>query len=83
LPIGIFLFVIQEMSARLGAITGKGLADLIRENFGLRVTFWLLLGVGLTNLANTVAEFAGVASASEIFGSPAMSPCRPRLSWCG
>ena len=68
IPVGIFLYIIQEMAARLGAVTGKGLSDLIRENFGLRVTFWVLLGVGLTNLTNTMAEFAGVASASEIFG---------------
>jgi NRAMP (natural resistance-associated macrophage protein)-like metal ion transporter len=67
-PLGVFLFVIQEMSARLGAVTGKGLADLIRERFGLRLTFWLLMGVGFTNLTNAMAEFAGVASASEIFG---------------
>ena len=69
LPIGIFLFVIQEMSARLGAITGKGLADLIRENFGLRVAFWVLLLVSAVNLTNTMGEFAGVASAAEIFGA--------------
>jgi Mn2+/Fe2+ NRAMP family transporter len=68
IPVGIFLYISQEMAARLGAVTGKGLSDLIRENFGLRVTFWVLLGVGLTNLTNTMAEFAGVASASEIFG---------------
>lgn len=68
IPMAVLLFVIQEMSARLGAITGKGLADLIRENFGLKLTFWLLLGVSLTNLANTMGEFAGIASASEIFG---------------
>jgi Mn2+/Fe2+ NRAMP family transporter len=67
-PVGVLLFLIQEMSARLGAVTRKGLADLIRERFGLRVTFWLLLGLLLTNLANAMGEFAGVASASEIFG---------------
>ncbi len=66
LPVGLFLFVIQEMSARMGAASGKGLADLIRERFGLKVTFWLLLGLLVTNLANTMAEFAGVASSSEI-----------------
>jgi Mn2+/Fe2+ NRAMP family transporter len=65
-PVAVLLFVIQEMSARLGAITGKGLADLIRESFGLRVAFWLLAGVTLTNLANTMGEFAGVASAAEL-----------------
>lgn len=68
LPVALLLFVIQEMAARLGAVTGKGLADLIRENFGLRMTFWLLVGVAFTNLTNTMGEFAGVASAAEIFG---------------
>ena len=68
LPVGLLLFVIQETSARLGAVSGKGLADLIRERFGLRVTFWLLVGLLLTNLANTMSEFAGVASGAEIFG---------------
>ncbi len=68
IPVGLFLFVVQEMSARLGAITGKGLADLIRENFGLKLTFWVLLAVAVTNLANTMGEFAGIASGAEIFG---------------
>ena len=68
LPIGIFLFIIQEMSSRLGATTGKGLADLMRERFGLKVTFWALVGLLFANLTNTMGEFAGVASASEIFG---------------
>ena len=68
IPVGLFLFIVQEMSARLGAVTGKGLADLIRENFGLRLTFWVLLAVGFTNLANTMGEFAGIASGAEIFG---------------
>ena len=68
LPVGVLLFVIQEMAARLGAVTRKGLADLIRERFGLRITFWLLFALLFTNLANTMGEFAGVASAGEIFG---------------
>jgi NRAMP (natural resistance-associated macrophage protein)-like metal ion transporter len=68
LPLGVLLFVIQEMSARLGAVTRKGLADLIRERFGLRITFWVLIALLFTNLANTMGEFAGVASAGEIFG---------------
>jgi len=67
-PVGVLLFVIQEMSARLGAVTRKGLADLIRERFGLQITFWLLVGLLFTNLANTMGEFAGVASGAEIFG---------------
>ncbi len=68
IPVGLFLFIVQEMSARLGAVTGKGLADLIRENFGLRLTFWVMLLVAFTNLTNGMSDFAGVASAAEIFG---------------
>jgi Mn2+/Fe2+ NRAMP family transporter len=68
LPVGVLLFVIQEMASRLGAVTRKGLADLIRERFGLRITFWLLVALLFTNLANTMGEFAGVASAAEILG---------------
>jgi Mn2+/Fe2+ NRAMP family transporter len=64
----IALIVVQEMSARLGVVTGKGLAGLIRENLGVRVTI-LILGVLLiANVANTVSEFAGVAASMEIFG---------------
>ncbi len=68
IPVGVFLFIVQEMSARLGAVTGKGLADLIRENFGLRLTFWVMLVVAFTNLTNGMSDFAGVAAASEILG---------------
>jgi NRAMP (natural resistance-associated macrophage protein)-like metal ion transporter len=68
IPVTIALVIIKEMCARMGAITGKGLSDLIRERFGLRLTFWVMVGVALSNLTNTMAEFAGVASASEIFG---------------
>jgi NRAMP (natural resistance-associated macrophage protein)-like metal ion transporter len=67
LPITGLLILIQEMSARMGVISGKGLAALIREHFGAAVTFYLMIGVLLTNLANTIAEFAGVAAAFEIF----------------
>ena len=68
IPVTFALIVVQEMSARLGAVTGKGLADLIREEFGFRITFFLMLAVSLTNLANVMAEFAGVASSLQIFG---------------
>ena len=68
IPITFVLVVVQEMSARLGAVTGKGLADLIREEFGFRTTFFLMLALTLANLANVMAEFAGVASSLEIFG---------------
>ena len=69
-PITLALIVVQEMSARLGAITGKGLGELIRENYGLRATFYLLVALLVTDIGNTVAEFAGWAAALEIFGIP-------------
>ncbi len=68
-PITIALVVVQEMCARMGAVTGKGLADLIRENFGVRVTFWCLLLFVCGDVGNTATEFAGVASSAPIFGS--------------
>ena len=71
IPITVALVVVQEMSARMGVVTGKGLADLIRENFGVRVTLWISLALIVANLANTVAEFSGVAASLQIFGVPA------------
>ena len=66
--VALALIVVQEMSARLGVVTGKGLADLIREQLGVRLTA-LIIGIFLfANLANTVSEFAGVAASMEIFG---------------
>jgi len=62
------LIIVQEMSARLGVVTGKGLADLIRERMGVRVTTLILALLLFVNLANTVSEFAGVAASMEIFG---------------
>ena len=62
------LIVIQEMSGRMGAVTGKGLADLIREQFGVRITFVAMLTLLVANATTAVAEFAGIASASEILG---------------
>jgi len=67
-PIGILLIITQEMGARLGIVTGKGLSDLIRENFGVRLTVALMAGLFLTNWANAVAEFAGIAAASQLLG---------------
>jgi Mn2+/Fe2+ NRAMP family transporter len=64
----IALIIVQEMSARLGVVTGKGLADLIRERMGVRVTTVILALLLFVNLANTVSEFAGVAASMEIFG---------------
>ncbi len=68
LPITVALIMVQEMSARMGIVSGKGLADLIREKFGLKVTFYSLFFLIFADLGNTMAEFAGIASAGEIFG---------------
>jgi len=68
IPITIALVIVQEMSSRMGAVTGKGLSDLIREEFGLRATFLLMIGLFVTNFFNIIAEFAGVASSFELFG---------------
>lgn len=67
IPVTLALIVTQEMCARMGAVTGKGLADLIRENFGVKVTAIVLLLFVLGDLGNTAAEFAGIASAAPIF----------------
>ncbi len=67
LPITLVLIITQEMSSRMGAVTGKGLSDLIREEFGLRITFTLMIVLVLANLTNVMAEFAGVASSLELF----------------
>ena len=67
IPTTVALVVVQEMAARMGAITGKGLSDLIRENFGLRATFFTMLVLGLADLGNIAAEFAGIASGFDLF----------------
>ena len=68
LPVTLALIVVQEMCSRMGAVTGKGLSDLIREEYGLRTTFFLMIALVLTNFGNIVSEFAGVASSLELFG---------------
>src|SRR5580765_6183845 len=70
IPITIALVVVQEMASRMGAATGKGLSDLIREEFGFRLTFFVMLALVVTNFGNVVAEFAGIASSLELFGWP-------------
>jgi NRAMP (natural resistance-associated macrophage protein)-like metal ion transporter len=67
LPMTLALIVVQEMSARMGAVTGKGLSDLIREEYGVRTTFVMMFLLVITNFSNVVAEFAGVASSMELF----------------
>ena len=68
IPSLIVLLVIQEMNARMGIVTGKGLSDLIRENAGFKITFFIFIGLLLSNIGNTTTEFAGVAGSMEIFG---------------
>jgi len=68
IPITIALIVVQEMVARMGAVTGKGLSDLIREEYGLRITVFVMLGLVITNFGNIIAEFGGIAESLELFG---------------
>src|SRR5579859_6959652 len=68
IPMTIALYVSEEMCARMGVVTGKGLSDLIREEFGFRSTFFVMLAAFAVDLSNTVAEFAGVAASMQIFG---------------
>jgi len=68
IPITLVLILIQEMCARMGVVSGKGLSDLIRERFGAKVTFYSMILLFLANLGNTLSEFAGVAASMEIFG---------------
>jgi Mn2+/Fe2+ NRAMP family transporter len=69
IPTTIALIVVQEMAARMGAITGKGLSDLIREEFGLRATFFTMVVLGFADFGNIISEFAGLASGMGIFGA--------------
>ena len=68
LPITISLIVIQEMCARMGAVTGKGLSDLIREEFGIRATFLMMFALVIVNFGNVITEFLGIAGSLELFG---------------
>jgi NRAMP (natural resistance-associated macrophage protein)-like metal ion transporter len=67
IPTTIALIVVQEMCSRMGAVTGKGLSDLIREEYGFRTTFFLMLALVLINFGNILSEFAGIASSLELF----------------
>ena len=68
IPTTVALVVVQEMCARMGAVTGKGLSDLIRESFGVKVTFYVMIALFLTNMGNSISEFAGIAASLELFG---------------
>src|SRR5215468_10506594 len=67
LPITLLLIITQEMCSRMGAVTGKGLSDLIREEFGLRITFLMMALLVIVNLTNVISEFAGVATSLGLF----------------
>jgi Mn2+/Fe2+ NRAMP family transporter len=68
IPAFVVLIVIQEMNARMGIVTGKGLADLIRENAGVKTTFFIFIGLLIADIGNTTTEFAGVAGSLQVFG---------------
>lgn len=68
IPAFIALIVVQEMNARMGIVTGKGLADLIRENAGVKITFFIFIGLLIADIGNTTTEFAGVAGSMQVFG---------------
>ncbi|MDD5185999.1 MAG: Nramp family divalent metal transporter, partial [Paludibacter sp.] len=67
IPAFIVLVVVQEMNARMGIVSGKGLADLIRENAGVKITFFIFIGLLIADIGNTTTEFAGVAGSLQIF----------------
>jgi Mn2+/Fe2+ NRAMP family transporter len=68
IPTTIALIVVQEMCARMGAVTGKGLSDLIREEYGLRITFLMMIGILITNFGNVITEFIGIVGSMGLFG---------------
>jgi Mn2+/Fe2+ NRAMP family transporter len=70
IPVTMALIVIQEMSARMGAATGKGLSDLIREEFGIRATFFVMLALGIVNFGNIIGEFSGIALSLQLLWVP-------------
>ena len=67
IPITLALIVVQEMCARMGVVTGKGLSDLIREEFGLRITFFVMILLVIVNFGNVMAEFSGIAGSMQLF----------------
>ncbi len=81
--VGFGVAIVQEMCARMGAATGKGLSDLIRENFSIRITFLVMLALLIANAAIVISEFVGIAAAMQIFGVPAWisAPTAGVLIW--
>ncbi len=70
IPTAVALIMVQEMVNRMGVVSGKGLSDLIRERFGVRWTFYLMVALLITNFGNVLAEFSGIAAAGELLGIP-------------
>jgi len=70
IPMTVVLVMVQEMANRMGVVTGDGLSSLIRERFGVKITFYLMVALLVTNFGNIMAEFAGIASSTELFGIP-------------
>ncbi len=68
IPVTVILIIVQEICARMGVVTGKGLADLIRENYGVKATFYIMIALIIADFGNTIAEFAGVAASLGLFG---------------
>jgi NRAMP (natural resistance-associated macrophage protein)-like metal ion transporter len=83
IPVTVLLIMVQEMVNRMGVVSGQGLSDMIRERFGVKITFYLMLLVLLTNFGNVMAEFAGIASAGALFGLPSWTtvPVCAMLVW--
>lgn len=83
IPTMVLLTMVQEMVNRMGVVTGQGLSDIIRERFGVKWTFYLMLLVLGTNFGNVMAEFAGIAAAGELFGMPRLAtvPLCALLVW--
>lgn len=69
-PTAFVLIIIQEMCSRMGIVSGKGLSDLIRESYGAKVTFYMLIGLLIANVSVTISEFSGIAGSLEIFNVP-------------
>ncbi len=68
IPVTVVLIIVQEICARMGVVTGKGLADLIRENYGVKATFYIMIALLAADFGNTIAEFSGVAASLDLFG---------------
>ena len=84
IPVTLALIVVQEMCARMGVVTGKGLSDLIREEFGLRMTFVMMILLVIVNYGNVVSEFSGVAGSMELFHvRQIFELCRSARRVCG